>query len=209
MNGKPAKNIVGKRFGRLVVIGRNASDNHGNPFWFCLCDCGVISTKRGGALNGGSTRSCGCLQRELAAKNHPINIKHGKCKTRAYKSWTNMKARCFNKKNVAYQNYGGRGIVVCERWLAIENFYEDMGDPPPGHEIDRIDNNGNYVKENCHWVLPKYNSRNRRNTKLTGALAEQIRKECAGGKYKRAETAQRYGVSTSTITRIYTGQLWV
>ena len=78
-----------------------------------------------------------------------------------------MKARCENAKRGKYKDYGERGIKVCEEWQnasvfvlwALENGYAD------GLQIDRIDNNGDYCPENCRWVTPKENSRNRRNTK--------------------------------------------
>jgi hypothetical protein len=74
-----------------------------------------------------------------------------------------MKARCNNKNNPNYHNYGGRGIQVCERWKAFENFYEDMGDPPfKGANLDRINNDGNYEPSNCRWVTKKENQRNKR-----------------------------------------------
>jgi hypothetical protein len=76
-----------------------------------------------------------------------------------------MKARCLNPNNPAYQNYGGRGITVCERWLDFKNFLEDMGERPSETQLERINNNGNYEPSNCRWASPKENSRNRRNSR--------------------------------------------
>ena len=92
---------------------------------------------------------------------------HGMTNTRIYNIWKSMKRRC-TKEHDSYKNYGGRGITVCDEWLnSFEKFYEDMGEPTTNtHEIDRIDNDGNYCKENCRWVSPKENCRNRRNNRV-------------------------------------------
>jgi hypothetical protein len=73
-----------------------------------------------------------------------------------------MLQRCLNPNNAAYRFYGGRGIRVCKRWLIFENFYADMGDPPPGKSINRIDNDGNYEPGNCEWATPSMQAANRR-----------------------------------------------
>jgi len=73
-----------------------------------------------------------------------------------------MLQRCFDANSKAYCWYGGRGITVCKRWLKFENFYADMGDPPPGLSIDRINNDGNYEPGNCRWSTRAEQVRNRR-----------------------------------------------
>jgi hypothetical protein len=109
-----------------------------------------------------------------------------------------MKARCLNPKNDGYKDYGGRGITVCDRWLTFENFYEDMGDPPSDkHQINRINNNGGYLIENCDWVLSKDNCRNTRwNNNLT----------FKGETKTVAEWAEVTGIRDSTLrTRLSLG----
>lgn len=85
-----------------------------------------------------------------------------------YKRWHAMIRRCRNPTSAAYKNYGGRGIVVCPRWHSFKNFLADMGLPPPGHTLDRINNDGNYEPGNCRWASRHQQQRNtRRNIKLT------------------------------------------
>lgn len=72
--------------------------------------------------------------------------------TPIYGVWSNMIGRCTNPNSQVWDYYGGRGISVCEEWLKFENFFEDMGVPPEGLEIDRTDNYGNYEPGNCRWT---------------------------------------------------------
>jgi len=94
-------------------------------------------------------------------KKKPTN--HGLSRTEEYNIWSSMKQRCFNKNRLNYKNYGGRGIIVCKRWLKFENFFVDMGKRPKGKSVDRIDNNGNYEPNNCKWSTQKEQCRNTRN----------------------------------------------
>lgn len=101
--------------------------------------------------------------------------------TRYYRIHNTMKQRCLNSKVKKYKNYGGRGITVCERWLeSFENFWEDMKEGYADHlQIDRIDNDKGYCKENCRWVTSKVNNNNRRdkstNKYYKGNLTQSIK----------------------------------
>ena len=102
-----------------------------------------------------------------------VHKKYGECEckrfhnmshTDMYTRWKAMKTRCFNPNSRSYKDYGGRGITVCDRWREdFVKFYEDMGDPPtPAHQLDRINNNGNYEPDNCRWATPLQNNNNQR-----------------------------------------------
>jgi len=149
------QSLVGKRFGRLIVLKFMGKGSNGH-LYECKCDCGVILTVLSNNLRGKTTNSCGCLQLDK------ITI-HGKTGTKVFNAWRAMKYRCLNPNDTSYQDYGGRGIKVCDKWLeSFENFYKDMGDPPEGMSLDRIDVNGNYEPSNCRWADKKVQSNNTR-----------------------------------------------
>lgn len=155
--------MIGKRFGRLTVIREIEKARCGHKRYLCQCDCGNLSQPLGIGLRSGNTKSCGCLQREVAATS---NTKHGNS-TRSVRStehriWTSMRKRCQNKNDESFPRYGGRGIRVCERWQKFEDFLADMGRRPPGTSLDRIDNNGNYEPKNCRWAPLTVQARNQR-----------------------------------------------
>ena len=108
--------ISGERFGRLVVINLFKSTGR-RSFWLCKCDCGKETIVMKDNLRNGNTKSCGCIQKE----NPPRRV-HGESKCKLYFVWYTMKQRCKNKNVKNYNNYGGRGIVVCEEWNYYVNF---------------------------------------------------------------------------------------
>ena len=193
--------LIGRRFGRLVVVLRAESSTSGKARWKCQCDCGGVSYVASRSLRAGVTKSCGCLRRETSADN---NRTHGMSRQLAYGVWNGMLQRCRNKNNQAYDRYGRRGIDVCSSWESFATFFQDMGPAPPGTSIDRIDNNQGYRPDNCRWATVTEQNRNHRNTKLTLAKARAIRADTRS----HWEVAAAYGVSQSTIAKVRQGRYW-
>jgi hypothetical protein len=135
----------GQTFGLWTVL-----EHAGNGYWRCRCACGCQSIVRGFYLRDGQSRSCGCLRPELSRERmfiHGHSPRGGHSRT--YRSWQAMRTRCDNKNRPGYDNYGGRGITICERLAKFESFLAHLGERPPGMSIDRIDNEGNYSCGAC------------------------------------------------------------
>jgi hypothetical protein len=164
--------LTGQRFGRWTVLGNPERHHYGTEVylrWPSRCDCGTQRSVWGNALRTGRSTSCGCLHRE---KTTARVTTHGMSGTRVYQCWQDLLRRCLNRDHRQYDDYGGRGIAVCKRWETFENFYADMGDPPPGLSIDRINNDGNYEPSNCRWTTRAEQNRNRRPAKRKARRAK-------------------------------------
>jgi hypothetical protein len=161
---------AGTVFGRWTVIGPERPRSIRS--YLCRCDCGNTGTVRKEKLLNGTSRSCGCLQREQLT-THGLTAGAVRQQSREYWIWNSMVQRCTNSKSVGYSNYGGRGITVCDRWRSFENFFADMGPRPTAlHSIERRDNDKGYAPDNCHWATRQEQNRNRRNTRWITANGE-------------------------------------
>lgn len=163
--GKPAADLTGQKFGKLLVQERTGSNKNRDAMWKCLCDCGKETTVSSRYLRSGRIKSCGCLRHKLTPADYTV---HGQRFTRLYRIWLGMKARCNIPSSTSFPYYGARGITVCPEWAnsfevfwkwAVANGYQD------GLSIDRINVDGNYEPSNCRWATAKEQRHNRRDSK--------------------------------------------
>lgn len=156
------------------------------------CYCGNVFTARTDAILGKVTISCGCYKKIKS-------IKHGFRKHRLYSVWQQLVQRCTNPKHKRYKDYGARGITVCNEWLNIENFINDMDFTYiDGLSIDRIDNNKGYSFDNCRWVSSNIQSRNTRKLKSTNKSGYR-------GVYLKKGTKKWYSSIAVNYEKIFLG----
>lgn len=156
-------------FGSWLVL-RETTKKGERRRWRCLCrECDrEYDIAQCELVHGHTSR---CHHCGLARKR-----KHGKSRgSKGYQIWAAMRGRCFNPNDLDYPRWGGRGITVCERWSDPVAFLADMGEPPPGALLDRIDNNGNYEPGNCRWATLTESNRNRRSTRLNSEIVKVMR----------------------------------
>lgn len=187
-----ALDLVGQRFGRLVVIERAENNKWGQSRWRCKCDCGNEIVTTANSLTRGHSKSCGCYNLEKCIERLPVKRTHCLSRTPLYRSWILMKQRCFNSDRKDWMEYGGRGITICDEWLDSSKFFEWalVNGYKEGLTLDRIDTNGNYEPSNCRWATAKEQTRNRRNTVKTTFHGEEI---------TLGELSERYDIPYTTL----------
>ena len=192
---KMTKDITGNVFGRLRAIAPVGKNKNHRILWQCICECGTLATVDTTSLMTGNTKSCGCLQADVAKV---MKTTHGGSGTAEYITWTNMKARCFNPNSTHFGHYGGRGITICDRWLSFKNFYADMGNKPTKkHTIERINNDAGYFFDNCKWATRREQCNNKRSNRYI---------EHEGQTLTMSQWARKIGLAPNTLkSRLYSG----
>lgn len=170
--------LSGNTFGDFKVVSYHSQNKYNDAIWLCQCiKCGKQKPLIGSSIKNGRRINCNCVH---------FNYKHGDCnKTKEYRAYRHMLNRCYNQNVVDYPRYGGRGIIVCERWRnSYKNFLSDMGRSPSSkHSLDRIKVNGHYTPKNCRWATAIEQANNKRTTYLVnyggrivplGLLAKEV-----------------------------------
>lgn len=195
--------VVGKKYGRLTVISEaeyhKSVGGSKKRMVLCQCECGNIKPVLVSSLISGSTKSCGCLLKEVSKAKQ---IKHGDGHSRLNCVWTNMKQRCYNPKRSDFEKYGQRGITVCDEWknnyAAFRDWAIANGYDPKAKRgqctIERIDVNGNYEPSNCRIATQKDQCNNLRKNLLI---------EINGRKQTLKQWADESGLDESKIRYRY------
>lgn len=146
------KDITGMRFDRLLVVELTDRKSGSSPVWKCLCDCGTFCEVSENNLKRFMQKSCGCFRRDFCRT-------HGLSRSRIYTLWSAMVSRVKYKS----KNHGARGISYDPKWSTFEGFYQDMSESYADTlELDRIDVDGDYCKDNCRWVDKSIQAFNKR-----------------------------------------------
>lgn len=157
-----------------------------HPMGIYRCHCGKEYRTSVRAVEAGRIKSCGCTTKSR---------KHGMSKSSVWNAWHGLRDRCLNPESKAYKYYGGKGVIICDRWLGedgFQHFYDDMGEKPtPKHSIDRINSNGNYEPGNCRWATWEEQQNNK--TGYNRII------EYKGVKQTSAQWARMLGTSRETI----------
>jgi hypothetical protein len=183
---------IGEKFGTRIIIEEMSQRKNGYIMYKVKCDCGDVVILNGSYLRT-KNRPCKCCSAKKHTKKGKDHwaYKHGmasrtKGKDRIYSIWISMRQRCNDINDQQYADYGGRGIKVSQEWNDFSTFYQDMGERPKDMQLDRIDNDGNYCKENCKWSSRNVQANNRRTTRIH---------EINGNKIKHTELLEKLGIS--------------
>lgn len=188
------EDLSGRVFGELTVLRRATPEESPRgklrkTAWWVKCSCGRERLVFGDYLRYEKTKVCGINGHTWWSLQPPTLRQEYSSERR---SWLSMKERCYRQEHKNFKHYGGRGIVVCDRWKNnFEAFLEDMGPKPsPEHTIERMDTDGNYELGNCRWATDEEQRLNTRRTVFV---------EVAGTKVRLQDYAKSLNLRAATI----------
>lgn len=185
--------LIGQRYGKWTVLKKDGIR------YLARCDCGNEGRVAAYDLRHGKTKGCrACHSQARVGRGNPAVRIHGMSDSPTQWVWSDMKRRCYSAHRRGYENYGGRGIRICDRWLHGDGerngftcFLADMGPrPSKDFQIDRIDNDGDYTPENCRWIPRDAQNYNKRNTFRFTAFGREL---------TLADAESIYGIPKSVI----------
>ena len=190
VKGANRRNLIGERYGRLTVLERDLSKNSRKSYWLCRCDCGNTKSIRGDSLS--KIQSCGRVKKEQDKINLDISYNHNMTHNPLFSVWNAMMNRCYNQNHKSYENYGGRGICVCEEWHDVKNFCEwtKLSGYKKSYTIERIDVDSDYEPSNCKWIPQNEQAWNTRKTVYIDVNGKSI---------PLAKTARRLGIEPCLV----------
>ncbi len=179
--------LIGSTVNLLTVLAMDMENTKRGVYMKCICRCGLAKSVSASLLRNKLVGSCGC-----AKKGNNYARKHGGNGTPEYEAWHAMKSRCYQKSDISFHNYGGRGITVCDDWRrSFSEFIRDMGArPSPEHSVDRIDPNGNYEPGNVRWGSEEEQCNNRRDNRFI---------EFDGQRLTISQWSRKLGINKLTI----------
>lgn len=154
--------MLGRQFGKWLVLEEAEKSKSGACVYKCQCECGTTRNVLGGRLRSGGSRSCGCIKPEVSKL---CNTTHGLYKHPLYTTWLNIRKRCYDEKIDCFKDYGGRGITLYDGWRDSPTPFIDWcmnNGWKKGLEVDRRNNDGNYVPGNIRFITHKQQQRNTR-----------------------------------------------
>lgn len=146
-------------------------------------------------------------QDQELAEGRPDYRAGARGRRRAYAAWKGMLYRCSDPSAHSYPSHGARGISVCPRWNSFKNFFADMGEPPDGLSLDRVNNNGNYEPGNCRWATWFQQNHNRRDSKVTEVIFNEIKARFARGESLTA-ISRDLDLSKSSVGIVRDRDVW-
>lgn len=199
--------LTGQKFGRWTVIKEVGRNKSGGATWLCVCDCGAERVLDGRSLREGTSKSCGCIQKDPDYVFPKPNLTHGGRNERLYQVWRGMIDRCHNSKSKYYKYYGERGITVCDEWrydyASFRSWAFENGYNPDAKKyectIDRIDNDKGYFPDNCAWRNQTEQSNNRSNNHILTFNGESL---------SISEWARKIGIRKDTLRRRIVNYGW-
>jgi hypothetical protein len=194
--------LAGKVYGRWLVLDKPPETRMSQRYWYCRCECGVEKLVRQSHLQSGASQSCRCLANEKAAARLDVyGTQRDPTTKKLHTIFHAMRRRCNNPNCARYKNYGGRGILIDERFSDFGKFLAWARAYPyrEGLTLDRVDVNGPYSPDNCQWLPQHLQMRNQTRTVLDEDTVSTILTYIKYSGLSKAAIARLVGVDPRNV----------